>query len=62
MNLAQKKILGALETVFLEFAADAWDAGHAIGWEHCREGNFGNDYWDDDTVNPYRNGTWQTEC
>lgn len=34
--------------------AEGWDAGHRIGWEHCQDGNYGTDYWDDDTPNPYR--------
>lgn len=32
----------------------AWTEGHKAGWEHCQDGNYGNDYWDDDTPNPYR--------
>ncbi len=36
-----------------EVAARAWDEGHRVGWEHCQDGNYGNDYWDDDTPNPY---------
>ena|SRR5699024_127636 len=37
-----------------EVAAKAWDEGHKAGWEHCQDGNYGTDYWDDDTPNPYR--------
>lgn len=35
-------------------AAQAWDEGHRIGWEHCQDGNYGTDHWDDETVNPYQ--------
>lgn len=37
-----------------EVAAKAWDEGHKAGWEHCQDGNYGTDWWDDDTPNPYR--------
>lgn len=33
--------------------ASGFDEGHRIGWEHCQDGNYGTDYWDDDTPNPY---------
>ena len=33
--------------------AEAWAEGHRTGWEHCQDGNYGNDYWDDPTPNPY---------
>jgi sulfite reductase beta subunit-like hemoprotein len=36
--------------------AEGWDEGHRVGWEHCQDGNYGSDYWDDDTPNPYRTG------
>lgn len=32
---------------------EAWAEGHRTGWEHCQDGNYGNDYWDDPTPNPY---------
>ncbi len=37
-----------------EVAARAYDEGHRVGWEHCQDGNYGTDAWDDDTPNPYR--------
>jgi len=33
--------------------AEAWAEGHRTGWEHCQDGNYGNDHWDDPTPNPY---------
>jgi hypothetical protein len=35
-------------------AQRAWNEGHKAGWEHHQDGNYGNDYWDDETPNPYR--------
>lgn len=37
-----------------QVAAHAWTEGHRVGWEHGQDGNYGTDYWDDDTPNPYR--------
>jgi len=36
-----------------QVAAGAWDEGHRVGWEHCQDGNYGTDAWDDDAPNPY---------
>lgn len=40
-------------TVTDQALAEAWAEGHRTGWEHCQDGNYGNDYWDDPTPNPY---------
>src|SRR5690606_1965074 len=40
-------------TVTDQALAEAWAEGHRTGWEHCQDGNYGDDYWDDPTPNPY---------
>ena len=45
---------GVRAAVEREARAEAWDEGHRVGWEHCQDGNYGVDYWDDDTPTPYR--------
>ena len=40
-------------SVTAQALAEAWAEGHRTGWEHCQDGNYGNDHWDDPTPNPY---------
>ena len=37
----------------LPHLATAWEEGRIVGWDHCRDGYYGNDWWDDSTPNPY---------
>jgi hypothetical protein len=33
--------------------AEVWHEGFRVGWDHCQDGNYGTDWWDDDTTSPY---------
>lgn len=44
----------APQPVDREALAKAWDQGHSTGWKNHQDGGYGNDYWDDETPNPYR--------
>lgn len=45
--------VGDTPTTAQQALAEAWAEGHRTGWEHCQDGNYGNDHWDDPTPNPY---------
>lgn len=52
--LAAEGVESVAEQHIREARAAGWDEGHRVGWQHCQDGDYGNDHWDDDTPNPYR--------
>ena len=52
MNSNQSDESDAIHDALVDAYRRGWADGHQTGWEHHQDGNYGNDWWDDDTPTP----------